>query len=167
MAKKYLKEAAAHARAKKQASRSASKSAGSGNCDTQANLGYASMKPLDLDSDSLVQEVIEKAGHLCIFLLKFHCELNFIEYFWVQVKKYLRDNCDYTFKTLKENMLKALASVQISTIRQWEHQMHQWMEAYRSGLETKDAQLEVRKFGSSKSKSSRRVPEHIARAFNS
>jgi hypothetical protein len=38
---------------------------------------------------SLVQEVIEAAGHLCIFLPKFHCELNFIEFFWGAVKKYL------------------------------------------------------------------------------
>ena len=38
---------------------------------------------------SLVQEVIMTAGHLCIFLLKFHCELNFIEFFWGAVKKYL------------------------------------------------------------------------------
>jgi hypothetical protein len=30
---------------------------------------------------SLVQEVIEAAGHLCILLPKFHCELNFIEFF--------------------------------------------------------------------------------------
>ena len=29
---------------------------------------------------SLVQEVIKVAGHLCIFLPKFHCELNFIEF---------------------------------------------------------------------------------------
>jgi hypothetical protein len=66
---------------------------------------------------SLVQEVIEEAGHLCILLPKFHCELNFIEFFWGAVKKYLRDNCDYTFDTLKENMPKALASVQLQTIR--------------------------------------------------
>ena len=26
---------------------------------------------------SLVQEVIEAAGHLCVFLPKFHCKLNF------------------------------------------------------------------------------------------
>jgi hypothetical protein len=51
---------------------------------------------------SLVQEVIESAGHFCLFLPKFHCELNFIEYFWGMVKKYLRDNCDYTFDTLKK-----------------------------------------------------------------
>jgi len=50
---------------------------------------------------SLVKEVIESAGHLCLFLPKFHCELDFIEYFWGMVKKYLRDNCDYTFNTLQ------------------------------------------------------------------
>lgn len=48
---------------------------------------------------SLIQEVIEAAGHLCIFLPKFHCELNFIEFFWGVVKKYLRDNCDYILLT--------------------------------------------------------------------
>ena len=36
---------------------------------------------------SLVQEVIEDAGHLCIFLPKFHCELNPIEFFWGAVKQ--------------------------------------------------------------------------------
>ena len=75
---------------------------------------------LELQADfqqqkSLVQEVIEAAGHLCIFLPKFHCELNFIEFFWGAVKKYLCDNCDYTFDTLKENMPKAMASVSLST----------------------------------------------------
>ncbi|OAX35610.1 hypothetical protein K503DRAFT_828537 [Rhizopogon vinicolor AM-OR11-026] len=49
------------------------------------------------------------------FLPKFHCELNFIEFFWGVVKKYLRDICDYTFATLKENMPKALAPIQRST----------------------------------------------------
>ncbi|KNZ81705.1 hypothetical protein J132_10985, partial [Termitomyces sp. J132] len=29
---------------------------------------------------SLVQEIIKAAGHLCILLPKFHCELNFIEF---------------------------------------------------------------------------------------
>jgi hypothetical protein len=55
------------------------------------------------------------------------------------VKKYLRNNCDYTFDTLKENMLKALASVNIVTIWRWEHRMVRWMDAYRAGLETRDA----------------------------
>jgi hypothetical protein len=85
-----------------------------------------------------MQEVIEAAGHMCIFLLKFYCELNFIffEYYWSAVKKYLQDHCDFTFGTLKVNMPKAQESVQLSTIQKWEHQMHCWMDTYQSGLGT-------------------------------
>ena len=97
---------------------------------------------------SLVQEVIEKAGHLCIFLPKFHCELNFIEFFWGAVKRYLHNNCDYTFNTLKDNLPKALASVDKKIIHRWEHWMVRWMEAYRSGMEAKEAQFQVKAFSS-------------------
>ncbi|KIK25387.1 hypothetical protein PISMIDRAFT_32273, partial [Pisolithus microcarpus 441] len=41
------------------------------------------------EQKSLVQETIEGLGHLCIFLPKFHCELNFIEFFWGKIKKYI------------------------------------------------------------------------------
>jgi hypothetical protein len=102
----------------------------------------------------LIQEIIEAAGHLCIFLPKFHCELNFIEFFWGRVKKYLCDNCDSSFETLKANMPKALESVQVNTIRLWEHRMHRWLEAYRSGLPTKEAQLQVQQFSLTKYKAS-------------
>lgn len=43
-------------------------------------------QPNFMEQKSLVQKVIENAGHLCIFLPKFHCELNFIEFFWGAVK---------------------------------------------------------------------------------
>jgi hypothetical protein len=126
---------------------------------------------LDLQPDfaeqkSLVQEVIEKAGHLCIFLPKFHCELNFIEFFWGAVKRYLRDHCDYTFDTLKENMPKALASVSVQTIRKWELRMKRWMEAYRGGLDAKQAQIQVKAFSSRRYTSHRRVPERVAVHFD-
>jgi len=110
---------------------------------------------------SLVQEVIEAAGHLCIFLPKFHCELNFIEYFWGAIKKYLRDHCDYTFTTLQENLPKALGSVVVETIRKWEHRTWRWLEAYGDGLAAREAQLHVQKFSSRKYKSHRRVPEGL------
>ena len=93
------------------------------------------------------------AGHLCLFLPKFHCGLNSTEFFWGMAKKYLQDNCDYTFNTPKENMPKALASVPLQTIRRWENQMYRWMEAYRSGLGTKDAQIQVHKSSSTTYKS--------------
>ena len=69
-----------------------------------------------LQQKSLVQEVIEMAGHLCIFLPKFHCKLNFIKFLWETIKKHLCDDCNYTFDTLKENMPMVLASVNIVTI---------------------------------------------------
>jgi len=116
---------------------------------------------------SLFQEVIEAAGHLCIVLPKFHCELNFIEFFWGTIKKYLHDNCDYTFTTLKENLPKAMASIQLSTIQKWEHHMICWMEAYRSGLGAKDAQMKVKEFSLKHHTSYRRIPEALVHQFDS
>jgi hypothetical protein len=97
---------------------------------------------------------------------RIHCELNFIEFFWGAVKQYLRENCDYSFKTLQENMPKALESVKLSTIRKWEHRMIRWMEAYRSGLGAKAAQFQVREFGTKQYKSHRCVPETVACQFD-
>ena len=59
---------------------------GSVDCCTKRML---ELQPDFKEQRSLVQEVIEEAGHIYIFLPKFHCELNFIEYFWGAVKRYL------------------------------------------------------------------------------
>ena len=115
------------------------------NCCAKRILDY---QPDFIEQKSLIQEVIENVGHLCIFLPKFHCELNFIEYFWGAVKRYLQEHCNYTFKTLKENMPTALASVSAETIQKWEHRMKRWMEVYRGGLDAKQAQFQVKKFSS-------------------
>ena len=140
-------------------------------CQDADNRECCARRILDSQPDfkaqrSLVQETIENAGHVCLFLPKYHCELNFIEFFWGSVKKYLRENCDYTFDTLKANMPKALASVDIKTIRKWEHRTHRWIAAYKDGLGAKDAQKRVRDFSSKKYKSHRRVPETVARLFD-
>ena len=63
-------------------------------------------------------------------------------------------------------MLKALASVHLETIRQWEHRMYRWMEAYRAGLPTSDAQHKVKEFSSAKYTSHRRIPEALAQAMD-
>ncbi len=115
---------------------------------------------------SLIQEIIEDAGHLCIFLPKFHCELNFIEYFWSAVKNYLCENCDYSFAALQMNMPKALGSVELHTIRKWEQQMKRWMDAYRGGLAAKEAQMQVKAFSSKCYSLHRRVPEMVAMQFD-
>ncbi|KAI6035963.1 hypothetical protein BKA83DRAFT_4459587 [Pisolithus microcarpus] len=102
-------------------------------------------------------KVTQQMGMRC-----FHCELNFIEYFWGATKQYLRNNCDYTFSTLQENMPRALASVEVHTIRKWEHRMKQWMEAYRTRLGAQDAQFWVQEFSSRKYKSHQRVTDMVA-----
>jgi predicted transcriptional regulator len=124
------------------------------------------LQPDFMETRSLVQEVIEAAGHLCIFLPKFHCELNCIEYFWGAVKQYLRSRCDYTFDTLKANLPLALKSVDVTLMRKWQHRVKRWMEAYRSGLNAKDAQIQVKSFSSYKYKSHRRIPESLAKLFD-
>ena len=54
----------------------------------------------------------------------------------------------------------------LRTIRLWEQRTHRWVEAYRSGLATKEAQNQVREFSSTKYKSHRRVPEAVACIFD-
>ena len=115
---------------------------------------------------SLIQETIKAAGHLCLFLPKFHCELNPIEYFWGMVKKYLCDHCDYSFDGLKENLLKALDSVPIQTIHRWEHWLFHWVDMYQAGLGSVEAQFKVKQFSSKQYKSHRHIPENIATLFD-
>ena len=95
-------------------------------------------QPDFLTQKSLVQETIEVARQLCIFLPKFHCKLNFIEYFWAAVEHYLCECCNYTFAGLQENLPKAVELVDISTIQKWEHKMIRWMDAYRDGSDARD-----------------------------
>jgi hypothetical protein len=77
------------------------------------------------------------------------------------VKRYLWENCDYTFDTLKENMLKVMESVKLEVICRWEHHMFRWMEAYRLGLGTANTQARVKEFSSTKYKSHQHIPEVV------
>ncbi|KAF7343545.1 hypothetical protein MSAN_01975000 [Mycena sanguinolenta] len=125
-----------------------------------------SHQPDFLEQKSLVQETIERLGHQCLFLPKYHCELNFIEFFWGAVKRYLREHCDYTFEGLRARMDDALRSVDLMTIRKWERRTYRWLDAYRQGLDCKDAQFQVRKFSSRQFKSHRRVGERMGQVMD-
>jgi hypothetical protein len=61
---------------------------------------------------------------------------------------------------------RCLGSIQLSTIWKWEHWMIWWMEAYRDKKSAKDAQFDVKKYGSRKYTSHRKASETVARRFD-
>lgn len=82
-----------------------------------------------------LREGLEAHGQVVIFLPKFHCELNPIECYWCQAKWYCRENCDYTFKGLRETVPKALASVRNSSILGYWNQVFRIIDAYKAGVQ--------------------------------
>ena len=77
-----------------------------------------------------VTEVVESYGHIAVFNAKFHPELAPIEYFWGQMKKFLRCRCDYTMATLRATLPLAIASVSLTTIRRHYAHVCRYMKAY-------------------------------------
>ncbi|KAJ3831455.1 hypothetical protein F5878DRAFT_511617, partial [Lentinula raphanica] len=86
--------------------------------------------------------------------------------FWGSVKRWLREHCDYTFGTLKENMPIALCSVSVELIRKWEHRSWRFIDAYSENLDARDALSKVKQFSSTTYKSHRRIPEGLAQAMD-
>ena len=69
-----------------------------------------------------------------LFEEEFHCELNYIEYYWGAVKQYTRANCQYSFPELEKILFVALDSVELKTIRRFAARSKRWMMAYINGL---------------------------------
>ncbi|RPA94413.1 hypothetical protein L873DRAFT_1701326, partial [Choiromyces venosus 120613-1] len=74
------------------------------------------------------------AGHMVIFYPSFHCELNFIEYFWGSAKVYAWANCEFTFSSLVRIVPEALAQVPNKLIWKYYQRILRMMEAYRHDL---------------------------------
>ena len=64
-----------------------------------------------------IKGVVESLGHKCIFLPKFHCELNKIEYFLGSSKRYTRGNLGYSWEGLQATVPLGLSSVSLNTIQ--------------------------------------------------
>ena len=47
--------------------------------------------------------------NICLFLPKFHCELNWIERYWGAANKYARNHCSYTLAGLRAIIPLALS----------------------------------------------------------
>lgn len=97
---------------------------------------------------SLLESVITAAGHEVIFYPKFHCELNYIEYYWAAVKRYTRDHCQYTFSELPTTVAAGLESVSIQTIRRFAMRSKRWLMAYINGLTKEQREYAEKKYQS-------------------
>ncbi|RPB05123.1 hypothetical protein L873DRAFT_1728536, partial [Choiromyces venosus 120613-1] len=78
------------------------------NCSAQALL--SSQSHFQVQKCQL-QETLEAAGHIVIFYSVYHCELNFIKYFWHLAKVYTRVHCEYSFPSLVRTVPITLAQV--------------------------------------------------------
>ncbi|CAG8724465.1 10503_t:CDS:2, partial [Cetraspora pellucida] len=115
-----------------------------------------SLEPDFLAQKNVIQELIENAGHKCIFFPKFHCELNFIERYWRAAKRHVRENCDYLWKGLQKTVPKSLKLVSLITIRKFSRKCWRYMDLYRNGLSEKLVEYAVKKY-----KTHRRIPDSI------
>ena len=97
-----------------------------------------------------LERVVESGGHRCLFLPKYHCELNWIERYWGAGKKYARRHCGYSLIALRECVPIALSQTRaelpaelrsspdlpvapLFKQRRWARISHQYMIEYGKG----------------------------------
>ena len=82
---------------------------------------------------TIVEEYIESCGHICLFLPKYHCELNPIERVWCKAKKFTRAHCTYTLPALRRVIPESLATVTVDDTRKYFRKARDYEKAYRDG----------------------------------
>ena len=80
-------------------------------------------------------------------------------YFGVQQNN-IRENCDYTFKSLEKTVPLALNSVSLKKIRKFARRSWRFMDAYRNGLTGLEALYAVKRY-----KSHRKIPSNVIDNF--
>ncbi|KAF9256885.1 hypothetical protein L218DRAFT_975291 [Marasmius fiardii PR-910] len=94
---------------------------------------------------SMLETLIKELGHECLFLPKFHCELNPIEMYWGWCKHRYREKPKPTFTTAKEVMIKWLDACLAEVIWKFINHSFRFMSTYCSGLTGKAAEWAVQK----------------------
>jgi hypothetical protein len=91
---------------------------------------------------------VEDRGGCFIKSPRFHCELQFIEPFWRNAKKYMRNNCNYKLSALRAIIPSALRITTIKTLRRYHTRFLRFMDAYKKGLSTHLAHYVTKKYRS-------------------
>eukprot|EP00903_Cladosiphon_okamuranus_P014705 g13627.t1 len=82
-----------------------------------------------------VEEIFKKAGHVYIFLPKYHPELNAIERYWGYIKHVIRLRCEYSLPHMLKILPGTMSGVPLGHIRAWSRVAWLYVEAYDDGLE--------------------------------
>ena len=69
------------------------------------------------DLKNMVERILVEKGHICVFLPKFHPELNPIERVWAQLKRYTKGHCKYTLPSLRKNIPLSYDTVSLENIK--------------------------------------------------
>ena len=97
------------------------------------------------DEKPEIYHFLRREGHGCIFLPKFHYELNPIKRCWAQAKRYTRANTNYSIQRLRHTVPDGLDSVSVDNIRNYfikcRNYMFAYLEDYNGGREL-EAQVE-------------------------
>ena len=66
---------------------------------------------------NMVEQFLIEKGHICVFLPKFHPELNPIERVWAQLKHFTKGHCKYTLPSLRKKVPLAYYTVTLDNIK--------------------------------------------------
>ncbi|KIJ10549.1 hypothetical protein PAXINDRAFT_164241 [Paxillus involutus ATCC 200175] len=104
-------------------------------------------QPDFIQIDSLLETTCKMKGFNVMFLPKFHCELNFIEQCWGYAKRVYRCYPPSSKDAdLEANMIKALDSVPLESMRKFATRSRRFMDAYYKGLNGKQAAWAAKKY---------------------
>ena len=101
---------------------------------------------------TLLEELVHTKGHNCLYLPKYHCEMNPIERNWCHAKKVARQYVNGSIVRLREVVPTSLNAVSIEMMNKFCRTCRDYEMAYRSGCNGKDVEIRVKQY-----KSHRRV----------
>ena len=81
-----------------------------------------------------IEHALNRRGHACILLPKFHCELNPIERCWAQAKRYTRAYLNYTIAGLRRNVPDSLETVTLENNKNHYRKVRTYMFSYVQGF---------------------------------
>ena len=119
-----------------------------------------SQQPDFLAQKNMLQTETDKTGHIFTMYPKYHCECNWIERHWGAAKRIARLMCDYSFKSLNENIHDFLDNDEkvhgLKINRRYYNRSFRYIDAYSKGKDVLEADEIIRKF-SKEYRSHRRV----------